>query len=765
MSQSPDVPRLLIVDDDSFLRGFIALSLGAAGFEVSEAADGPGALAQIEARPPDLVLLDVMMPGMDGNAVCRALRGRPAHERIPVIMLTGLDDTASIERAYESGATDFIAKPINETLLAHRVRYALRASHMLEQVDHHRASLVSAQRIARLGSWVWQPFDERFECSAQYRELIGMPAMEPDYAWRDMLHCVHPEDAARVAKAMDAAMGAGEAYAITYRIRPGEGCERTVYEQAEAFRDDGGAVMRVEGATQDITERVAAEARIRQLADYDGLTGLANRKLFSEVMQHGLSLSRRQAGRAAVLDINIDRFKRINETLGHAVGDRILQEISRRIVECIRGSDVASALAGGQNPGPQDVGACATAARMSGDGFAVFVADVRRAEDAALIARRLCAAIEQPMTHDGHELALSASIGIAVYPENGEETGTLLKNAESAMHGAKERGAGTYCFFTSAMNAQALTKLAIENDLRGAIERNELQLHYQARVDVQTGRLAGAEALLRWQHPQRGFVSPGEFIPIAEESGLIVPMTQWVVRAACRQLQLWQREGLPVVPVSINFSAHSFREDGLDALIAASLREFGIAASLLEGEITESMLMQDVEHAVSRLHALRALGIELAMDDFGTGYSSLAYLKRFPLNVLKIDRAFIKDLLTEPHDAAIASTIITLGKTMGLSVVAEGMECVEQANFLLSRGCRLMQGYLFAKPVPAESFARLLGEGLAMPAGLRVDRALFSTLFTAGRRDDCPQHAQVVNDVVGPSVLRAKAVPAIALVS
>ena len=212
-------------------------------------------------------------------------------------------------------------------------------------------------------------------------------------------------------------------------------------------------------------------------------------------------------------------------------------------------------------------------------------------------------------------------------------------------------------------------------------------------------------------------------------------------------------------------SAHSFREDGLDALIAASLREFGIAASLLEGEITESMLMQDVEHAVSRLHALRALGIELAMDDFGTGYSSLAYLKRFPLNVLKIDRAFIKDLLTEPHDAAIASTIITLGKTMGLSVVAEGMECVEQANFLLSRGCWLMQGYLFAKPVPAESFARLLGEGLAMPAGLRVDRALFSTLFTAGRRDDCPLHAQVVNDVVGPSVLRAKAVPAIALVS
>ncbi len=593
MQQTPDTIRLLIVDDDLLVRTLAAESLKACGFEVTEADDGTSGLAQIENCRPDLVLLDVMMPGVDGYEVCRTLRARPELARIPVIMLTGLDDTASIERAYECGATDFIAKPINATLLAYRVRYALRASRMLE-------------------------------------------------------------------------------------------------------------------------ERVAAEERIRQLADYDGLTGLANRKLFSEVMQHGLNRCTRQMAKAAVLDINLSRFKRINESLGHAVGDQVLQEAARRIAECIRASDLAGT--------SQDAPQASVSARMSSDGFAVFLFEIRRAEDAALIARRLINAIAQPMQCTGHELALTASIGIAVYPENGEDVSTLLRNAEAAMHGAKQGGAETFCFFTPAMNASALAKLNTESDLRRAIERDELLLFYQARVDVPAGRLAGAEALLRWQHPTRGLVPPGEFIPVAEESGLIVPLTAWVLRAACRQLQQWQRAGLAVVPVSINFSAQNFREDGLGELIAASLREFGIAPSLLEGEITESMLMQDVEGAVTRLQALRALGIELAMDDFGTGYSSLAYLKRFPLNVLKIDRAFVKDVLTDPHDAAIASTIITLGKTMGMAVVAEGMERVEQANFLLARGCTLMQGFLFARPVPADNFAQFLRSGLDMPAGLRIDR-------------------------------------------
>jgi EAL domain-containing protein (putative c-di-GMP-specific phosphodiesterase class I) len=288
------------------------------------------------------------------------------------------------------------------------------------------------------------------------------------------------------------------------------------------------------------------------------------------------------------------------------------------------------------------------------------------------------------------------------------------------MHSAKLRGAGVYCFFTPAMNAHALAKLDTENELRGAIERGEMMLYYQARVHVPTGRLTGAEALLRWQHPVRGLVSPGEFIPVAEETGLIVPLTAWVVRETCRQLQQWQEAGLAVVSISVNFSAHSFREDGLDKLILGSLHEFGIAPSMLEGEITESMLMQDVDRAVARLHELRAIGIELAMDDFGTSYSSLAYLKRFPLNVLKVDRAFVKDILTESNDAAIACAIITLGTSMGMMVVAEGVERVEQANYLLAQGCEFMQGFLFARPVPPAAFAQILRTGVTMPPGLHI---------------------------------------------
>ncbi len=712
MTQSQHTGYVLIVDNDVMIRMLAAESLRGVGFEVAEAADGWSGLDHIASRRPDLLLLDVMMPGITGYDVCRALRQQSEGAGIPVIMLTGLDDTASIESAYDSGATDFITKPINSALLTYRVRYALRASRMGEEVERHRRSLANAQRIARMGSWTWQPASALFESSTEYRRVTGEHPMGPDYQWRDILMHVHPDDAKHVAHVINAAVESGNAQPVAYRILCRDGSQRTVYERMEVFRDGSGAISRIEGTTQDITERVAAEERIRQLADYDELTALANRRLFSEVMLHGLNQCARKRVSAAVLDINIDRFKRINETLGHGVGDQALKEVARRITECVRAGDVA----GRNEVAPRQ----SSPARMGSDNFAMFLTELKRAEDAAVVSRRLIEAIALPMLCGGHELTLTARIGIAVYPDNGDTVDALLGNAESAMRGAKELGVGAYSYFTSAMNAESLAKLEIENELRGAIERDELTLFYQARVDAMTGRLIGAEALVRWQHPTRGLVPPNAFIPVAEESGLIAPLTAWVVREACRQLQQWQRAELAVVPLSINLSAHSFREDGLSDFIAASLREFDVAPSLLEAEITESMLMQDVDRAVTRLHQLRSIGIELAMDDFGTGYSSLAYLKRFPLNVLKIDRAFVKDVLTDTSDAAIASAIITLGRTMKLAVVAEGMERVEQANYLLSLGCRYMQGFLFAKPVPANVFVEFLRDGLAMPRGLHV---------------------------------------------
>ncbi len=712
MHRHQHTTRLLIIDDDLLVRTLAAEALQSAGFDVMQAADGRTGLTLLEQHHPALVLLDVMMPGMNGFDVCQAMRGDPRHARIPVIMLTGLDDTSSIQQSYEAGATDFITKPINATLLNYRVQYALRASRMIDEIDRQRASLANAQRIARLGNWTWRPKDARFECSAEYQRITGMAQPAPVHHWQDILRNVHPGDAERVAQAMQSALEQGEACAVAYRLLGRDGIERTIYEQIDPFRDEQGEIYRIEGTTQDITDRVATEERIRHLVDYDGLTGMANRRLFSEAVQLGLNQSARGNAKSAVLDINIDRFKRINETLGHAAGDQVLKEVARRIKGSVRARDIAGSI--------DETAQSRLSARMSSDGFAVFLTDVRRAEDAAMIARRLIDAIARPLPCGEHELTLSACVGVAVYPDNGDSVGTLLKNAETAMRQAKTIGPGSHSFFTPSMNTQSLARLQLENDLRGAIARNELVLFYQARVDVPTGRLVGAEALVRWQHPVRGLVPPNEFIPMAEESGLITPLTEWVVRAACRQLQAWQQANLPVVPLSVNLSARSFHESGLRDLIQLALSEFGVAPSLLEGEITESVLMQDVSVAITRLHELREVGLELAIDDFGTGYSSLAYLKRFPLNVLKIDRAFVRDILTDTHDSAIASTIITLGKTMGLTVVAEGMETVEQANHLLSLGCRLMQGYLFARPVPAAAFADMLRDGIAAPAGLDI---------------------------------------------
>lgn len=427
-------------------------------------------------------------------------------------------------------------------------------------------------------------------------------------------------------------------------------------------------------------------------------------------MQHGLKKGVRKKSRVAVLDINIDRFKRINETMGHAAGDHVLREVARRILKNVRTSDLAGmddeALWPGQG------------ARANGDGFSVFLTDVRGAEDAALIARRLIDAIAHPVQWGEHELALSASVGIALHPENGADISTLLRSAEIALHNAKKFAAGSYAFFTPSMNAQSVARIALENDLRCALERDELLLFFQARVNVLTGRLTGAEALVRWQHPLRGMMLPAAFIPLAEQSDLIVPLTAWVVRAVCRQLYLWRGAGLTLVPLSINLSARSFRDDGLCDLIAASLSQYDLEPALLEIEITESMLMQDVDRAVVLLQRLRAMGVHLAMDDFGTGYSALAYLKRFPLHVLKVDRAFVADVLADKHDQAIAAAIVTLGRTIGVAVVAEGIERVEQANYFTSQGCHLMQGFAFAQPVSAVEFAGVLRDGLTMPAGL-----------------------------------------------
>ncbi len=715
-------PRLLLVDDDPMLRHMAARTLRHAGFEVVDAADGEACLAAFAAQAFDLVLLDVMLPGLDGFEVCQRLRSLPRGARVPVLMLTGLNDTGSIDQAYGHGATDFITKPINWTLLSHRVRYALRAAESADTLRLGRERLARAQRLAGMGSWVFTP-DGRVECSPELARLYGA-AVPAEHSWcttpETLLLRVLPTERDAVARARQRLRDEGCPYQIEYRIERLDGQLRTLHEQAMPLLDEGGRPLGVEGITQDITERVQAAQRIRQLAHYDAVTGLPNRQFFGELAAPALDRAWRQGRHCAVLHVDLDDFKAVNDAFGRVGGDQVLQVVAERLRGWIRGSDLAAAPAADAADAEFAPGA-GVVARVGGNAFTLLIADLDGQAPAAAVAQRLLRAVAQPIALPGPEapppLVLSAGIGIALYPGDAPDLAGLTRCAEQAAYAAKARGRGQLRFFDETIDAQAARRLRVETELRRAIADGELCLHYQPKLvfDADTDtrpRIAGAEALVRWQHPERGLVPPGEFIALAEETGLIGPLTDWVLAEACRQLAAWRQAGLPALTLAVNLSAPSFADPALDERLAALLARHGLAPGCLVLEVTESLLMREPEATAARLAALRARGFALSLDDFGTGYSSLSYLKRFPIDELKIDRSFVIDAARGGRDSALAKAIIALGRDLGLRVVAEGVETAEQAAFLRRHGCLWHQGWLYARALPAEAFAALLAQGL-----------------------------------------------------
>jgi diguanylate cyclase (GGDEF)-like protein/PAS domain S-box-containing protein len=442
-------------------------------------------------------------------------------------------------------------------------------------------------------------------------------------------------------------------------------------------------------------DRKSVEDKLAHLAQFDTLTGLPNRDLFRDRLGQSLTLARRNDWLSGVMFIDLDRFKAVNDTYGHAIGDKLLQKVALRLKECVRAGD--------------------TVGRLGGDEFAIVLSKLVKDDDAALVAKKVIAALVRPFILEGNETYMSASLGIALYPGDGKDSDILLKNADTAMYRAKEQGRNTYRFYLPQMNERALERLQVETQLRGALERAEFRLHYQPKVNLASGKISGFEALLRWQHPERGLVPPIEFISILEELGAIVQVGEWVVRTVCEQIRLWREQGVPPMPVAINLSARQFQQKNLDAVIGGILSETGVDPSLLEFELTESLLMNDAEEAARTLNNMKAYGVRLSVDDFGTGYSSLAYLKRFPLDTLKIDRAFVRDVTVNPDDAAIAIAIINLAHSLQLNVVAEGVETAPQLNFLRERGCDEMQGFYFAQPLPAADCTLALLEDRRLP--------------------------------------------------
>ncbi|MEK7248337.1 MAG: EAL domain-containing protein, partial [Chloroflexota bacterium] len=498
---------------------------------------------------------------------------------------------------------------------------------------------------------------------------------------------IHPDDLATAIDLFKHTLAGNQPPIVELRVLTRDG-GMVVGEFNAAPQREGGAVVGVMGVARDITERKQAEEQIRHLAYYDALTGLPNRASFTDSLTLAVAQARRKRQALTVMFLDIDSFKLVNDTMGHAMGDELLRVAAKRLTGLMREGD--------------------TVARAGGDEFTLLLPDGAGVAEATGIAERILEALRRPWQLDGHEFHLTASIGIAIYPDDGTDAIALLRNADTAMYRAKDQGRDNFKLFTEDMNTKIVERVALESDLRRGLERGEFVVYYQPQVKIDSGQVAGVEALVRWQHPERGLVFPMEFIPLAEETGLIQPLGEWVLRAACAQARAWQVAGLPAMRMGANISSRQFQLPDLPDIVARVLEETGLDAEYLQLEITEGVAMQATEFTVAMLRELKTMGVQISIDDFGTGHSSLAYLKHFPVDAVKIDRSFVRDLTVDPYDAAICETVITLAHSLGLGVVAEGVETKKQLAFLKARKCDEMQGYLFSEAVPPEMLETIL---------------------------------------------------------
>ena len=695
---------ILVVDDDLAMRLLMREALEQAGLRVTEAENGEQAVEAFSREQPDLILMDVQMPVLDGFSACSRIRALSGGDEVTIVMVTGLEDVASIQRAYEVGATDFITKPVNWPILNHRVRYLLRAADAFQSLRHNEQKLSQAQLVARLVHWEWNLVDDSWVWSPSFPQVFGVGRAPADASYAGFVAMLAGGERHRVEAALARAIAQRATCSIDHDLILGNDNVHNVHTQARVIVDHAGKAIGMQGIVQDISERKKAEERIYFLAFYDALTGLPNRQLFMEHAKRALFDADKHGHRVALLYLDLDQFKRINDTWGHGAGDELLRSVSERLQESLRGSDMVAQAA---HEGGDDV---FSLSRLGGDEFTILLSNLHTASVVAQVADRVLEHLStEPVRVSGQDIYIRASIGVAIYPDDGKEVETLLKNADTAMYQAKRSGRDTFRCYTNQMNSQFAKRLSMETRLKQAVERGQLVLHYQPKLDIRDNcQLVGFEALVRWEQPGFGLIPPDEFIPIAEDSGLIIPIGEWVLDTACAQIREWRARGRQAGHVGVNLSFQQFNQQGLVRQILNALQRHSIAPDALELELTESTVMHDVDSNTVILRNLKEVGISLSIDDFGTGYSSLSYLKQLPLDALKIDRSFVKDITTDSNDAAIIRAIIALGKTLDLDIVAEGVETPEQLEYLRQHGCDFAQGYLFSKPVPADEAEKLM---------------------------------------------------------
>jgi len=856
-NESQQNALVLVVDDDTTVRMVAREILEQADFTVEEATNGQEALEVFSRIQPDIILLDISMPKMDGFEVCTRLRKKQKGEDIPILMVTGTNDLESINRAYEVGATDFITKPINWLILNQRVRYMLRASSAFHQLQKSKITLSKAQQIARLGSWEMDIESEQFVCSEELNRIYGLNSQSSIDHYEAFLKFVHPDEQEYISRLFVRSFEQGRPFQADHRIISNNGTERIVSQQVEVSLNEEGQVVQLTGTIQDITERKRSElleidrSRVMEMilqgeapntimlelmriierqrpgtscsvclrrdnklhvegalhlpqdfilaidgqlikpdmgccsaaayygdtvtvpditksiywknsrdfaltnnlkaciavpifsgkgqvlgsiglyyqknytsddsdrhlleilsqlvaiaterhklteqlfhiTHHDGLTGLPNRSLFQDQLGQGIALASRLEEKMAIVYIDLDRFKYINDSYGHHIGDLFLKQVAERVHNITYDNDNIPF------------------ARLGGDEFVLLLKNTSRQAITKFVTK-LLNLLTTPVKIEDYELHISASIGISVYPDDGLDSVTLQRKADIAMYFSKNHGGNRYTFFTSELHQTVIERLQLENEMRKSLERKEFQLHYQPQFRLDSQELIGVEALLRWNHLELGLISPAKFIPIAEETGLIVPLGTWVLQKACEQNAMLQKNEFRPFKVGVNVSAIQLREPDFFNVVQEALQTSGLAPQWLELEVTETALIQSLERVTKCFVALRKFGVSIAVDDFGTGYSSLAYLKGLPIDYLKVDRSFVNDIGTlnksSKQAQALMKTIVNLARDLDLKLVAEGIETLEQCNFLQEAGFDIGQGFYFQKPMSEQKLYEFL---------------------------------------------------------
>ena len=677
--------RVLIADDDAILREIASAMLKEAGFSVQTVASGDAAVAACALRMPDIALLDVEMAEGDGYQACTNIRFLPGGADLPIVMVTGCDDTVSIDQAYEAGATDFLVKPINWTLLTHRIRYVMRGARTIEALRFSEQKNAALLTAIPDGIFLVDSAGSIGHCFSPIEGFAHISRERETQSLFDLLPL------ANRGHAMDCLSAAlrGEPAVFEFSL---EGQTPSIrHFECRYLPNSDGQVL---GIIRDITARKETDARIHRLAYFDALTGLPNREWIREYLSQVLSEARRRHRYLALLYVDLDQFKRVNDTLGHGTGDALLRQVAERLQGVVDQVGID--------------GVQGQVARLGGDEFMIVLTGLNDAMHAEQAAKRLLTEHAVPYWQASYDLVVTSSIGIAKYPEHGDDVQSLLKNAEAAMYEAKSSGRNQLRVYDSAVSARALKRLSLEMELRRAVEDSGLEVYYQPKYDTRSLRLVGGEALLRWFHPTKGQIPTAEFIAIAEETGLIADIGKFTLQRVCRDLAQWRANGLALPHIAVNVSGRDFMNPEALIRISDTVAKANLSASLFELELTEGVLMRDAEAGRRSLLALKEFGFALALDDFGTGYCSLNYLKRFPLDTLKIDRSFVADISEDPDDAAIVRAIIALGHTLSLKIVAEGVTTQAQLKFLQAEGCDAIQGFLMSPAIAADAFVGLL---------------------------------------------------------